>query len=289
MTLTNPATSEQPTQAAWDLFRTPATREETPKTTQVLTTAESVGVPHRQVLHWPLNGAEPEVRLQAYVWPGPTADSPTVLLVHGWEWQAGRWETFIEPLRAAGWRVAAYDAPAHGRSEGAMSTLLDYAASIRSAAEAVGGVRALVGHSFGGLAALWLLARGHGVARSLDGIRRVVSLSAATDVEFLMRSSSHFADADEAVFQAFREEFRRRIGGLPAEFNAAVMGAQLQQPVLIVHDQRDKVVPYAHAEAYAAALPHAELLTTSGLGHRFILRDAAVVQRVVDFLAPARD
>ena len=284
----NETTSPQPgAPTAWDLFRTPTSRETSAKTTQILATAEPVMVRHRQVLQWPANGHDPEIALQAYIWPGPNEQSPTVLLIHGWEWQAGRWDAFIAPLRAAGWRVAAYDAPAHGRSEGTMSTLLDYAASIRSVAEAVGGVRALVGHSFGGLAALWLLSNGHGVARPLLGVERVVSLSAATDVEFLLRSSSRFPSADEATLQRFREEFAARIGALPADFNAAVAGARLSQPVLIAHDQRDLVVPYTHAEAYAAALPNVELLTTSGLGHRFILRDAAVVQRIVAFLEPA--
>lgn len=285
--MTDDPTPTQAAQRAWDLFRTPTSRETTLKTTQVLSTAEPLVVRHRQVLSWPQPADAPEITLQAYAWPGASPAGPTVLLVHGWEWQAGRWEAFIGPLAAAGWRVVAYDAPAHGRSGGEMSTLIDYAASIRSVAEAAGGVRALVGHSFGGFAALWLLARGHGVARPLEGVARVVSLSAATDVEYLVRSSGRFADGDETDLQAFREEFRRQIGGLPAQFNAAIAGVQLTQPVLIAHDQRDQVVPYAHAQAYAAHLPHAELLTTSGLGHRFILRDASVVQRVVGFLAPA--
>ena len=288
MTSSEPTSPQPGSPTAWDLFRTPTSRETSGKTTQILATAVPVKVPHRQVLHWPSNGHDPEIALQAYVWPGPGEQSPTVLLIHGWEWQAGRWEAFIGPLRAAGWRVAAYDAPAHGRSEGTMSTLLDYAASIRSVAEAVGGVRALIGHSFGGMAALWLLSEGHGVARPLLGVERVVSLSAATDVEFLLRSSTRFPAADEDTRQRFREEFRQNIGALPTDFNAAVAGARLSQPALIAHDQRDLVVPYEHAQAYVAALPRAELLTTSGLGHRFILRDAAVVQRAVDFLAPAQ-
>ena len=149
-------------------------------------------------------------------------------------------------------------------------------------------IQSIRGHSFGGMAALWLLSEGHGVARPLLGVERVVSLSAATDVEFLLRSSTRFPAADEDTRQRFREEFRQNIGALPADFNAAVAGARLSQPALIAHDQRDLVVPYEHAQAYVAALPRAELLTTSGLGHRFILRDAAVVQRAVDFLAPAQ-
>ncbi|MBL8097390.1 MAG: alpha/beta fold hydrolase [Anaerolineales bacterium] len=287
MTQPDDAALTQAAQRAWDRFRTPAGRETTSKNTRVLSTATLMRADHRQLLQWPPEADAPAIALQAYIWPGPAQDSPTVLLAHGWEWQAGRWEAFIAPLQAAGWRVVAYDAPAHGRSEGAMSTLIDYAAAIRSVAEAVGGVRALVGHSFGGMAALWLLAQGHGVERPLNGVERVVSISAANDVEFLLHGYGQFADGGEALRQAFREEFRRRIGGYPIEFNAAKAGARLTQPVLIVHDQRDLVVPHAQAEVFATHLPQAEILSTAGLGHRLILRDAAVVRRAVDFLAPA--
>ncbi len=278
---------DQIVQAAWDQFRTPATRETSPKNTRVLETAERFSVPHRQVLQWPPGPQDAEIQLAAYAWPGPRPNSPTVLLAHGWEWQAGRWEAFIAPLQTAGWRVVAYDAPAHGRSGGRMSTLLDYTAAVRSVAEAVGGVRAIVGHSFGGMATFWLLGQGHGVERALPGVDRVVSISAATDVEFLLHGYTSFAAGDETLRQAFREEFKRRIGGYPAEFDAAQVGSRFAQPVLIVHDQRDLVVPFVQAQVYVTRLPRAELHATSGLGHRLILRDAGVVGRVVDFLAPA--
>lgn len=38
-------------------------------------------------------------------------------------------------------------------------------------------------------------------------------------------------------------------------------------PTLVVHSVDDEVIPYAHGERLAAALPRARLLTLSGLGH----------------------
>jgi pimeloyl-ACP methyl ester carboxylesterase len=46
---------------------------------------------------------------------------------------------------------------------------------------------------------------------------------------------------------------------------------------------RDPDVPYDHGVEIARAWPGAELVTTSGLGHRAILRDPEVVRRAVDF------
>jgi hypothetical protein len=52
-----------------------------------------------------------------------------------------------------------------------------------------------------------------------------------------------------------------------------------------VHDRGDAVIPYADAEALAAVWPQLAVMTTDGLGHRDILADAAVIRRVVEFVA----
>jgi pimeloyl-ACP methyl ester carboxylesterase len=59
-------------------------------------------------------------------------------------------------------------------------------------------------------------------------------------------------------------------------------------PALIVHDRDDPDVPYAHGEEIARAWPGAELMTTSGLGHRSVLRDPEVIRRTVSFLGQGR-
>jgi pimeloyl-ACP methyl ester carboxylesterase len=54
---------------------------------------------------------------------------------------------------------------------------------------------------------------------------------------------------------------------------------------LVVHDAEDADVPVREGEAIAAAWPGAELVRTHGLGHRGVLRDPGVIQRVVSFVA----
>ncbi|MDH3404602.1 MAG: hypothetical protein OEP45_13350, partial [Acidobacteriota bacterium] len=57
----------------------------------------------------------------------------------------------------------------------------------------------------------------------------------------------------------------------------------LEQPLLAIHDRGDREVPLAEVRRVVAAWPHAELVLTEELGHRRILRDPAVVARVVEF------
>jgi hypothetical protein len=56
------------------------------------------------------------------------------------------------------------------------------------------------------------------------------------------------------------------------------------QRLLVVHDEDDKEVPLAHARALAASWPSAHLMVTQGLGHRRVLREPAVVEKVLGFL-----
>jgi pimeloyl-ACP methyl ester carboxylesterase len=58
----------------------------------------------------------------------------------------------------------------------------------------------------------------------------------------------------------------------------------MSAPALVIHDREDRDVPYEHGRQIAAAWPGAQLLTTTGLGHRAILRDPEVVRRTLTFL-----
>ncbi len=64
----------------------------------------------------------------------------------------------------------------------------------------------------------------------------------------------------------------------------AAAAPSVRMPVLIVHDEEDNVAPFAQGTALAAAIPHATLWRTHGLGHSGALRDAATIERVVSFL-----
>jgi pimeloyl-ACP methyl ester carboxylesterase len=55
-------------------------------------------------------------------------------------------------------------------------------------------------------------------------------------------------------------------------------------PALVVHDRDDRDVPFSHGDEIARAWPGAELMATTGLGHRAVVWDAEVVRRTVGFL-----
>jgi pimeloyl-ACP methyl ester carboxylesterase len=48
-------------------------------------------------------------------------EGPVILCVHGWSNRGLRFSPLIEVLADAGYRLVTFDAPAHGRSQGATS------------------------------------------------------------------------------------------------------------------------------------------------------------------------
>jgi hypothetical protein len=64
---------------------------------------------------------------QIAAWRWGERDAPAVILAHGWGGYAAQMRAFVFPLLSAGFRVVAYDQPAHGVSEGRLSGLPDFA------------------------------------------------------------------------------------------------------------------------------------------------------------------
>lgn len=61
---------------------------------------------------------------------------------------------------------------------------------------------------------------------------------------------------------------------------------KIKAPIVIIHDQNDRVVPYHHSEQlYAIAGKPKEMLTTSGLGHIGSFADAALRKKVAGLIA----
>lgn len=264
---------------AFDLFCTPRARDLSAKSLRLLDDAARAYLPHRQILTWPPAKDAPVIDLCAFVWESHHAQAQprTALLLHGWELQSGRMTAFVEPLRAAGWRVVALDMPAHGQTEGERTTLLDWSAAMRSAAERFG-AQVVLAHSFGGTAAAWTLA--HGGAPTVE---RFVILASSIDIQFLVDSSPRMEGVDERVRRAFEAEFEKRMSWRLREFGVAAAAARVQAPTLVVHDESDTFVPFEHGRRFAHSIPQARMLATHGLGHLGVLRDPSIIEAVVAF------
>ncbi|MFN8374290.1 MAG: alpha/beta fold hydrolase [Anaerolineae bacterium] len=250
-------------QVVFKMFLTPHPRPTSEIEQRILNQAQRVIVYH---------GKD---RLSGYVWENTGA---TVLLVHGWESSAGSLTPLVSPLQAQGYRVVAFDAPAHGISRAKQTNLVDFARAIREAIDQFGPVYAIIAHSFGGAGT---------VVAATDGlpVERVVLLAPPARLINLVNTYAQMLSLSPRMIEEIHRNTMKIIGKPVEYFSAEYLADKLTQPGLLVHDRRDPVVPFADSEAIAAYWKAARLFATDGLGHRNIRQNPVVVQEIMGFLA----
>jgi pimeloyl-ACP methyl ester carboxylesterase len=227
-------------------------------------------------LHMIPSGAD---RVQVYEWG---SGSRTVLIAHGWGSRAARFAPLAEVLVARGWRVLALDAPGHGLSPGRSSSLPQFMAALDAVATTLGPVQALIGHSLGALAIV--CARTGSAPAWFSSLRKVVLISMPSGAPFLVEAFHGMFGIQPATAHRLQHLFRRRFGSNPEFFIAAPGAATGQLATLVVHDRGDDIVPFTHGEELLPAIGNARLLTTEGLGHSALTRDAATMLAIGEFL-----
>jgi pimeloyl-ACP methyl ester carboxylesterase len=216
-------------------------------------------------------------RLGGYVWG---TDGPTVLLVHGWDGGASNLSAFVVPLRQQGFRVVAFDAPAHGMSRAKQTNLVDYGQAIWEAIEQFGPVYAVIAHSFGASATMLQVAQGLPV-------NKVITIGAPSRLVDVIAQFTNTFNLSQRVIQSIYQHTLLRIGKPVEAFSVEAVASSVHVPGLVVHDRKDALIPFADAERIMRHWKTARLLETEGLGHRAILRDANVIGAVLDFLSEA--
>jgi len=207
-------------------------------------------------------------------------DGPAVLLMHGWGGARAQMTGFVDPLLEAGYRVMAYDQPAHGESDGKVTNLLEIAPSMDSIAQQAGGFHAILAHSFGTLITSYAL-----VKRNFPPPARLVYFGSFNR---LMDSLPRFqvqAQLPAEMIEALRAMIYDHFGQDVLEsITNEVLTLRINIPALMFHDVTDNVTPVEDSRAVAQVWKQARLIETEGLGHRGALQSKSIHEQVVKFL-----
>jgi len=201
-----------------------------------------------------------------------------VLLVHGWSGRGTQLVKIADLLVKKGFKVISFDAPAHGSSEGKTTIMTDFIACINQLYSSYHGFEYIVGHSLGSMATLNAIKQGLVVKKvviigSGDIIRDITN-------EFIrkLKMKSVFS---EKLTRYFEDKYQIKMN----DYSASVVAQHIDIPVLIIHDTEDVDVPVGAAYNIASKLKHKELFITNGLGHRKILGDTKVLEKIEHFIA----
>jgi pimeloyl-ACP methyl ester carboxylesterase len=218
--------------------------------------------------------------LSAWAW----GHGPLAVLMHGWGGRATQLRSFVPALRSVGFRVLMFDAPGHGESGslsrfGKQSTLMAFTQALEAIAEHQGAPQALVAHSFGAAASGLALSRGL-------KIPRVAYLAPMNDPRPYLIGFAGMLDLSERLTEALQRRIEARVDEPMAEVRLATLLPKLAvEELLVVHDRDDAEIRLKDVQKSVAARPGTQLVVTDGLGHRRILANPSVVQRVSGFLA----
>ncbi|MGB5811154.1 MAG: alpha/beta fold hydrolase, partial [Polyangiales bacterium] len=196
--------------------------------------------------------------VRAWSW----GQGPTILLVHGWNGRATQLGNFVGPLVERGYRVVAFDAPAHGDSSGTRTSIPEIAEAIRLVVERLGGIEGVIAHSMGGAATTVAMARG------LE-VERAVFISPPSNPEIFIEFFAHALGVSADVQERVVAKVESRVGRI-RELRADRIAPTMRAPLLVVHDETDRHVPVQCGRDIAAAWPGAQFVSTEGLGHQRI-------------------
>jgi pimeloyl-ACP methyl ester carboxylesterase len=213
--------------------------------------------------------------LAAWRW-GP-ADAPAVVLAHGWGGYAAQMRGFVPQLLANGYRVIAYDQPAHGLSEGKLTGLPDFAGALAAVAANYGGVRHVIAHSLGAVGAALAITRGL-------QLQSAVLVSPPSDLVGYSRQFARWTWMPERLRRRMQAAIEERYGLRWFELEIPRLAPRLRTPALVIHDHGDGIVPWSQGAALAQAWPGARLLSTVGLGHGRILGSDVATRAAADFI-----
>lgn len=209
-------------------------------------------------------------------WTG--GSGPLVLLQHGWEADSADLSTLGRTVMEAGFRVALIDGPAHGASEGARAHMVRFADGIAAARNRFGEPFAIVGHSMGFPAAVIAM------TRFAVSPQRVVALGAPDALPRNVRFQARGLGLSRRGVELLLDAVSYRLGEDARRLSVTEDAPHMRAAALFCHGARDAIAPAEASERMAAAWPGAELEIFEGLGHRGVLRDARVLERVKAFL-----
>lgn len=251
---------------AFQLFCTP-TIKSAPKNRTIFNWA------HR--IHFSLNG----LTVNGYQWNKDA--SHKILVLHGFGSTASNFHVYVEAMLEKGYQVLAFDAPAHGSSEGRTINAKEYCQMIEKVIELYGPINGFIAHSFGGIALSLAMEK-----MQHDENTRIVLIAPATETTTAIDSAFKLLQIDDKTIRAEFDQIIFEKGGYPVKWYSIKRAMKnITANILWIHDEDDDITPLADAlKVKEAGFKNIEFVITKGLGHRNIYRNKSVQKKVTEFL-----
>lgn len=200
-----------------------------------------------------------------------------ILLVHGWSGRGTQLVKIAEAFLENGYSTISFDAPAHGKSGTKTTLMLEFIESVLEIEKSYGPFEFAVGHSLGGMSIL------NAIKKGLQ-VKKAVVIGSGNSVINIVNSFVEKIGLPNKVAVLMRNSFEKKYHFDMESFSGYEAAKEVKIPVLVIHDNDDDDIPVSEAHHLAENLSNKEILITNELGHRKILGDTTVINKIVEFL-----
>ena len=200
-----------------------------------------------------------------------------VLLVHGWSGRGTQLFKIADALLKEGYATVSFDAPAHGKSPGNSSIMLEFIASIFELEKQYGPFEVAIGHSLGGMAVL-------NAAKSGFKTDKIIVIGSGDIVHDIIDDFIKKLQLKQVISLKLRAHFENKYNEAMDNYSAFKAAEAIEKPILVVHDENDYEVPVKAGINIHQHVKNGELMITKGLGHRKILGDVNVIHKIIEFI-----
>ena len=201
-----------------------------------------------------------------------------ILLVHGWSGRGTQLFKIADELIKNGYSTISFDAPAHGKSKGATTLLPEFVFCIIELEKKFGPFDFAIGHSLGGMSILKAIS---------DGLvlKKAVIIGSGDLIQDIITDFLKKLQLSQKVGLLMKQYFEKKSGTSMESLSSYISAAQVSNAVLIIHDSDDDDVNVTCAYNIHKHLLGSELMITEHLGHRKILGDKKVIEKIINYLS----
>lgn len=214
--------------------------------------------------------------IKTYEWKGA---GEKVLLIHGWEGQAGNFVDLILKLKKEDFHIYAFDAPSHGFSSKGNTSLFEFTELVAELIKKYE-VKKLISHSFGGVATTFALFQNQEIQ-----IDKYALLTTPDKFSERIEDVGIQYGIHQKVISELKVRLEKKYQIKVNELNVSDFVKEIKvKESIIFHDKNDKVIPIERSLNVHHNWSQSTFKTIEGTGHFRILRDENTLTQVVNFI-----
>jgi pimeloyl-ACP methyl ester carboxylesterase len=204
-----------------------------------------------------------------------------VVLVHGWESNAGCMSKISDELVAANYRVVTFNLPGHAWYKSSHTNLLECYTALLTVLEELNPSEpiSLIAHSLGSAISA------NALSRSNVQVDQLVFLSSPNKVEDVFLEFKEIVGMNQKAYDEMVKITNRLLEGPLSMLDVDANVPKINyDELLIIHDKNDRILSYENSKSIETIASNSRLLTIEDVGHYKMLWSKEVISKTVSFL-----